>query len=307
MPGPYRLLGALAFLAFAVLAACREDVAFTTPQGDASSEPVAQTGDASIVDSLDATSDARFIGPSHRDGSVGDASCLFSDEGGRLLCNSNGTNCRTPTDCCSSRCEGNYCLPSGTCEPPGSPCATRTDCCSGRCEPNDSSGALTCQPYCAGNGSSCASAESCCSLACNGGQCGGPICGPVGTDCETNADCCAGKCEGAHCAETFGTCLPTGEACGDDSGLSCCSGVCNEASGRCDLGPGPCREMSTPCASRGDCCIGQCIHSAVLGVSVCTAQCLSDGKDCNSNTDCCDGLCTGLPSHCGLPAGYCLP
>jgi hypothetical protein len=100
-------------------------------------------------------------------------------------------------------------------------------------------------------------------------------------------------------------CRPSGEACtGGDAGVGCCSGICNASTGRCELGPGACREPGTPCTVNADCCRGECKPGS-SGIPVCTAPCLADGANCNSGGDCCSSTCTGSPSTCGNKAPLC--
>jgi hypothetical protein len=85
--------------------------------------------------------------------------------------------------------------------------------------------------------------------------------------------------------------------------VSCCSGMCNQSTGRCDLGSGPpCREPGSLCVSDADCCRGHCLPGAG-GLPQCSAPCLQDGADCNSAGDCCSGVCSGSPATCGGHSG----
>ena len=305
------LLGA----AFAVAAvACGEDVDFSS--GRAVDAGAALADAASGVDAPVGAVD----GGDARDEAGRDAPCSSGSDAA-LACRPNGAICRATKDCCSGRCEGGYCLKLGTCAAPGAPCSTRSSCCSGRCEPTGRSGALACGQYCLADGARCSSASDCCGVACNGGTCGGPLCSVVGTTCQRDSECCSGRCNGGRCGEAPASCLPTGEGCGVDAGaqgpfgpgLRCCSDVCDPRTARCDLGPGGCRETSTPCDVDSDCCRGTCRPDGQLGnggvsnagVSVCTAPCLADGQDCNSNGDCCDGVCGGVESQCGIPMAAC--
>lgn len=299
------------WIVLGVLAACGgEEVNLSTLAGDASSEagPVddATVSDASADASVETSTDSVPDAPSD----LGDGRAFgggHRDAAGCVQCSSDGVACRFPTDCCSNRCESGYCLPGGTCQAPGAACSARSECCSNRCEPRGPSGALICTPFCGANGASCDSAASCCSLACNAGTCGGTICRTAGTSCSNDSDCCGGRCDSDRCTEPPGSCFPSGEACGDDAGVNCCSGTCNQSTGRCDLGGGQCREMSAPCTQKGECCLGDCTFSAIEGVSVCTAPCLLDGKNCNSNADCCTGICAGAPPRCVSPGNFCGP
>jgi hypothetical protein len=146
-------------------------------------------------------------------------------------------------------------------------------------------------------------AADCCSLGCNNGVCGGQLCATAGSLCIGDGACCSGQCVAGHCALGPLACLPTGEACGDDATVRCCSGFCNDRTDRCDLGPGACRETSAPC-NPGECCRGQCERNA-QGVEVCTAPCLAEGLDCNSDGDCCEGVCAGYPARCEVPLPIC--
>ncbi len=226
-----------------------------------------------------------------------------------FACAANGALCRNGTDCCSGRCEGGYCLHEGTCTGPGSACDTRSGCCSQRCEPNTRTGALECGQYCLANGARCREASDCCSLGCNGGTCGFPICQTAGSPCNADGSCCSGRCAQTGCAETVANCLPSGEGCGQDGGMKCCSGVCNGKTGRCDLGQGgACREPSSPCTADSDCCRQHCVRNPQdpRGGSVCMAPCVADGQDCDSNGDCCAGsVCTGKPTLCETPTIGC--
>jgi hypothetical protein len=281
-----RPIGASAVVVLALVAsACGENVVFVS--GDASD----------LSDSLPRMADAASDGARGADGSFADARCFaFADGGG--ACRPNGVGCQFGTQCCFGRCEQGYCLPPGTCSPPGSPCSTRGSCCSGRCGPSPRSGALACGDYCQADGERCMQAQSCCSLGCSNGVCGPDLCGTVGTPCRSSDECCSNFCPRGRCEAGFSPCLPTGEACGSDGGVSCCSGFCNATTSRCDLGPGGCREPSSPCNVDADCCRSPCAPNA-QGVLVCAAPCLGEGADCNSNGDCCNGDCSGFPSRCG--------
>jgi hypothetical protein len=294
-----------------IVAGCGEDVNFETA-GDAGPP------DAIAMAAPDAPADApgAEAGDSASDDAGRDAACLVGDAA--VACHPNGALCRSVKDCCSGRCEDGYCLKLGTCAAPGVPCSTRSTCCSGRCEPSGRDGATTCGQYCLADGAHCAGAADCCGFDCNDGICGGPLCSVIGTVCEHDSDCCSGRCDGGHCEAAFVTCLPTGEGCSADAGDGdpvmgppepgapvgrCCSGFCETETGRCDLGPGSCREPSTPCDVPSDCCLGTCARNAA-GVDVCTAPCLADGQGCNSNGDCCGGTCGGVQQQCmtALPA-----
>jgi hypothetical protein len=213
------------------------------------------------------------------------------------VCASNGASCTDSASCCSNRCESATCLPSGACTAPGSTCMVRSTCCSGRCEPAGSN--LTCLAYCVPDGAHCDHAQDCCSLACHASACGGALCAIAGAACAQDEQCCSGSCINGSCAlDSSLLCRASGEGCtGGDSGISCCSGVCNLATGRCDPGPGACREPGALCMVNADCCRGLCMAGA-SGVPVCTAPCLADGADCNSAGDCCSGACGDSPSKC---------
>ncbi len=220
----------------------------------------------------------------------GDSTCAPA-----ALCHANGGQCSVAADCCSSRCESGVCLAPGTCAGPRAACSTRSLCCSGRCESDDGTSRV-CQDYCLAVGANCDDGRRCCSLSCTNGTCGGAACTVVGQACMEDKQCCSKSCEDGHCAIDGAGCRRTGESCGADGGNECCSGACN-AAGRCDLGPGPCREESSPCVQDSDCCRGSCLADAT-GTLVCTAPCLTDGKDCNGGGDCCSGVCGGTPSTC---------
>ncbi len=290
MARPRLLLLALALALATLVAGCGEDVNFTAGALDGAPPPEAST----TVDGAR----ARALGDAASD--TGELRCPAG--GDAATCQSNGQGCRDATSCCSGRCEGGYCLPPGTCSPPGAPCNDRNSCCSGRCEPG-ARGSLSCSQFCQANGAPCDDPDDCCSLACNGGQCGGPICKTASENCSGDVECCSGKCAMGRCAIMTNSCLPTAEACAGDAGPDCCSSVCDEMTGRCDLGPGNCREPSSPCTSDSDCCLGTCSRGSQSGlpgsVPTCTAACLFQGQDCNSNGDCCAGVCGGAPSRCG--------
>jgi hypothetical protein len=217
--------------------------------------------------------------------------------GAGQTCTPDGALCTVQGDCCSNRCEGGFCITSGTCTAPGTKCATRSTCCSGRCEP--AGGDRICLGYCAVDGAACDVAQDCCSLACHAHVCGGQICGVTGSSCKENDECCSSSCNNGFCGlDSSTTCNATGEACSSDAGLGCCSGVCNQESMRCDLGPGACRQPGTPCVVDGDCCRGSCAPGS-SGVAVCASQCLADGANCNSAGDCCGRVCSGSPAKCG--------
>ena len=296
-----RPLLALAFtLAFAPCA-CGEDVDFASGRVDgAAPDAVANP------DGVPAMGDA----PSDAPATPGDAPATFGDgaldapansscpgDAGPGGCRENGSMCRATRDCCSNRCEDGYCLPSSACSAPGVACNTRSNCCSLRCEPTGRMGGLACAQYCQADGTRCDDPSECCSLGCNGGLCGGSLCVTAGGACTDDSQCCSARCIGSRCVPVPAACLPTGEGCSEESGMTCCSTFCNARTQRCDLGPGGCRESSSPCNVDGDCCRGQCLRDA-QGVDVCTAPCLADGQDCNSNGDCCEGICTGAPSQC---------
>ena len=297
-----RQLRPIVLLALAVAtSACGENVDFASgvdsgaPDGGAA----ADDRDDRPLDATTAARDAALDG-------AGRGPCLggFGPDAAGGPCRENGSMCRSTRDCCSGRCEQGYCLPSGACAAPGVACSTRSSCCSGRCEPLGRSGALACTQYCQADGTRCADPSDCCSLGCNGGTCGGSLCETSGAPCAGDSQCCSAQCNGNRCAPAPTSCLATGEGCGDESGVKCCSGFCNARTGRCDLGPGGCRETSSPCNVDGDCCRGQCLRDP-QGVDVCTAPCLADGQDCNSNGDCCDGVCAGSPSRCGALSPGC--
>jgi hypothetical protein len=288
--------GALAFLAvtWGLAPACVQTVDLAAPQDD----------DAGVVD---ASADARPDNVAQTDASDGGSACNAQADAGRKVCRVNGETCGLGSDCCSRRCTGSYCLPSGTCAPPYAQCAARRDCCSGRCEPHGPMGTLSCVPFCQIDGAPCRSAQACCSLACNFGVCGGPLCKTLGHFCDADGECCSGACQNTRCTSVAAACLPTGEACAlDGGGPKCCSGECDAVTGRCDLGPGACREPSSPCARDADCCRGPCAPN-VHGFLVCQAACLGDGADCNSDGDCCSQQCNGFPSRCGPPQPVCSP
>ncbi|HEX3770785.1 MAG TPA: hypothetical protein VHV30_07975 [Polyangiaceae bacterium] len=297
-----------AFFAAASLG-CGEDVDFASGARDAGLGPV----DASAADAVpDVTEEPSPIdsGPPPADA---------RDDGRGLpcasQCNANGSACRTARDCCSGRCDDDYCLPLNACDAPGTPCTSRSTCCSGRCEPLGRNGAVVCGAYCEADHEACEQASDCCSLACNSGVCGGALCAVVGGACDRDSGCCSNRCEGGRCAAEPTACLPTGEACGTDAGAGfgvgpmmgpggsaspCCSGVCDPTTQRCDLGPGSCREPSVPCSMASECCrIGTCEPNAD-GIRVCTAPCVADGQTCNSDGDCCNGSCSGL-GQCESP------
>ena len=285
-----------ALVAAFVAAACGEDVNFNAaPAGDAAVKEAAASLDGATNDGSTDASQAGDASPCSSDAATG-------------MCRSNGQMCERASDCCSMRCESapgdytDYCLPSGTCSAPGAECENRGTCCSGRCEPGGPHGSLECGPFCQPNGSPCESPQDCCSLGCNAGVCGGPICGALESVCSDDSGCCSGRCSSGHCAPTAEQCFTTGEECGADTGMYCCSQLCNTATGRCDLGPGACREPSSPCIQTDpmdECCLGSCQPNAQEGVPVCTAQCRGQGADCGSDGDCCTGfVCGGTPSTC---------
>jgi len=286
--------------------ACGEDVNFASGRAGVGGSPdAASTDDSAARPADDATSR--------------DSGCSFALDGSDSACRPNGSACRATKDCCSGRCEDGYCLKLGACAAPGAPCNTRSGCCSERCEPVGRNGGLACGPYCQADGARCAEASDCCALACNGGVCGGALCSVIGSSCGRDSECCSDRCEMGRCVPTAVACLPTGEGCSADGGggfggpmgpnqnqsgfgSRCCSGFCEARTGRCDLGPGFCREPSAPCNIDSECCRGSCLRNAQGGggdENVCTAPCLADGEDCNSNGDCCDGLCGGTQSRCG--------
>jgi hypothetical protein len=297
-----RAKGAL-FIAFALIstAGCGEDVAFRSGAYDAGLVAVVDAGGAREASE---SAEGEAGSPPDEGDAADDRSVPFCPmvDGGAAFCRGYGSLCRSLRDCCEGRCEQGYCLPSGTCEPPGAPCTTRSSCCSGRCNPTGRSGSLLCAPYCFADGVHCDEATDCCSLACNGGTCGGAMCGIAGAACTADADCCSGHCAGRCAPPAAVTCLPEGEGCAEDGGIRCCSGFCRL--GRCDLGPGGCRETSTPCTMDPECCRGQCLRNA-QGVQVCSAPCLAEGQNCNSDGDCCGGSCRGNPSLCAAPAPIC--
>lgn len=239
------------------------------------------------------TSDA-----STTDGALDDAGSGCT-KGQPAVCAPDGATCTSASACCSQRCEGGFCVTSGTCTAPGTACTTRSTCCSGRCEPTG--GDRICLGYCAADGAHCDGSQDCCSLACHANVCGGVICSVFGGSCAKNEECCSRSCDNGFCAvDSSTTCRASGEGCPTDAGASCCSGVCNQATARCDLGPGACRQPGTPCMVDGDCCRGLC-KAGANGVPVCTSQCLADGAGCNSAGDCCGSVCTGAPARCGAP------
>jgi hypothetical protein len=213
-------------------------------------------------------------------------------------CAPDGTPCTSVSSCCSNRCERGYCVQSGTCSAPGSPCTTRSTCCSGRCE--SSQGDLICAGYCRPDGAHCDTPLDCCTPGCNAGRCGGAICKVVGTACGSDGECCSLSCDNGQCALDSSTvCRNSGEGCpAVDAGMACCSGVCNQSTQRCDIGPGPCRAPGVLCIVDADCCRGHCTLLP-SGVSECNAPCLPDGADCNSAGDCCSSVCSGSPAKCG--------
>ena len=292
-----------------VIAACGEDIDFASGR-DAAAPVMAPDAAPPVVD---ASLESSVHLPSRPDAAVVDAARgahHFPDAGCPSpvpMCAANGSFCQHAYDCCTGRCDQGYCLPSGTCAAPGAACNTRTGCCSNRCEPSNRTGALECAQYCMANGAPCRDASDCCSFGCNGGTCGGPLCSTAGSPCSSDATCCSGHCGPSGCAPTMGACLPTEEACDQDSGMKCCSNFCNARTGRCDLGAGGCREQSSPCNSDSDCCRPSCLRNPQdpRGASICAAPCLADGIGCNSNGDCCGGVCTGMPTVCETPSPFC--
>jgi hypothetical protein len=291
--------------------ACGEVVDFDAGLGDAASTQA--TSDATVA-STDGAADAMsFFGPPDGSGFVFDGHIIPHRDASLtcVQCTINGGACRVPSDCCYSRCEEGVCLPPTICSAPNQPCTASDLCCSDRCEPFGPNGATTCTPYCVADLGSCQKAADCCSLACNFGVCGtGPICSSVGSTCQFNSDCCENECVAGHCVSGPGSCLPTGEDCGDAGGTNCCSGACNPFTNRCDAGNVGCRAKSTPCIlgfgqNGGQCCLGSCMPNAKIGVAVCTpVSCLNDGDLCNLPSDCCTGTCSGSPPRCG---GVCEP
>ncbi len=225
-----------------------------------------------------------------------------------------GETCVSDGDCCTRVCRTGTCLSGAACAAPGAACNRRSDCCSGRCEPSNQGGGRVCTGYCRPDTSPCMGPHDCCSLACNGGLCGGPTCARIGEPCTSDPQCCEEHCDTQHnhvcdVPRRAQSCRPTGEACGGDAGVQCCSTACNFLTGRCDLGAiGPCREPSTPCMADTDCCSGgACVASTVPGGGlVCSATCGTDGQLCATDNDCCSHQCRGpLPSTCTPAAVSC--
>lgn len=285
----------LLFAAALAAAACGENVEFSSGLDSGALDSGSPVADAATTNDAPAAIDAPVAVP---DATLDSADSACQPGSGPGPCRQNGLQCRSTRECCSGRCEQGYCLPSGACSAPGVACGTRSSCCSGRCEPSGRSGALTCAQYCLADGARCDDPSECCSLGCNGGTCGGPLCQTAGDSCTVDSECCSAHCNAGRCATAPASCLATGEGCADEGGAACCTGFCNPEMGRCDLGPGGCRETSSPCNVDPDCCRGHCLRN-MQGVMVCTAPCLADGQDCNSDGDCCGGMCGGSPSQCG--------
>jgi hypothetical protein len=289
-------LGVAPLSACLLVAACDvEDVViYARPSSDASPDNDRSTpGDEATLS--DGSTDSGDTNP--------ESACVL---GPGRACQPNGADCVAAVDCCSARCVDGVCLEPGTCGGPGIVCAARSDCCSARCEPVPGSGAQACLTYCVADGGTCTSANDCCSLACNGGVCGGAICGENGDACATDADCCGGICsvlDGRCVIDAAATCRATGENCTSGGGSPCCF-ICDDATSRCDFGPGACRPNGTPCIQDGDCCRGTCAAGA-SGVPVCTATPLLDGTPCTSPADCVGGACGGAPPICSAEAASC--
>src|SRR5260370_7121805 len=152
---------AFAAVAWGLAPACVQTVDLAARQDD----------DAGVVD---ASTDARPDSAAQTDASEGGGACNAQAGASRKGFRGNGDMCGLASDCCSRRCRGNYCLPSGTCAPPYAQCATRSDCCSGRCEPYGPMGTLSCVPFCQIDGAPCRSAQ-----ACSSPPSTSPLCAPL--------------------------------------------------------------------------------------------------------------------------------
>ena len=236
----------------------------------------------------------------------GDSSASPCEEG-TASCRPLGAACTAGGECCAAHCASGICAAPTSCAGAGVACTSRDQCCSGLCEPVAGSTALACLPEGEPDGKPCASAADCCSLACNGGTCGGRECLREGTDCVTDADCCSGECAGdagSKCVlDPVATCRAAGDDCHSGGGAPCC-GVCDDSSGRCDLGPGPLRPSGSVCTADADCARGSCAANAG-GVMVCTSAPLEDGVSCLASFECASQACVGNPPVCGVPSPPC--
>ncbi len=275
--------------AIACTACAAEEVDFDADLGDAGSATVLSDATTASTDARATPGDAiSFLGPPDGFSFLFDARAppFPRRDAALTCCMADGNSCESASDCCSGHCDQGSCIPFLACGEPGTVCNSHNDCCSGRCESTPGTSAFTCMPYCATRDAACTRASDCCSLGCNHGKCGGPICNTVGTACVASSDCCSGQCTEGRCETVSGSCLPTGEACADDAGDFCCSGVCNQVTGRCDQGnSGMCRAAWSPCilpvipfqaGSNCQCCTGNCVNNSEETVAVCVPDGTTD-------------------------------
>jgi hypothetical protein len=103
-------------------------------------------------------------------------------------------------------------------------------------------------------------------------------CVAVNDPCTDNNDCCSGNCSG-----------PSGTDSGfaSDAGSTCAEPVnegCSVAlTSRCNTG-------QCACSTDTDCCLGNCLASAIPGTSG-HRCCLESGNPCDVSADCCSLTC----------------
>ncbi len=232
----------------------------------------------------------------HKSGdATGDGAAGGGGDGANPNCFADSTSCTTNLDCCSGRCEGNTCLPSGSCKAPGATCTDgpTNDCCSGRCEPvQGMAGVTQCLAICNGNGAGCTKATDCCDLNCNAGHCGGAECKVESENCTSNTQCCSNICTAGQCQLDMAntTCRGLGETCNSGPQQGCCSMVCDDTQDppRCDFGAGTCKAQNATCATDADCCHGICDPTR----HTCQTPCTANAGTCTTAADCCSSICT---------------
>ncbi len=198
-------------------------------------------------------------------------------------CQSEGTPCQTPTDCCSVSCVNNRCA-TAVCTADNQTCTSSASCCSGTCTNS------VCQPLttsCKTAGNPCAGANECCSRLCTNGTCalGSSYCIQPDDVCYRSTDCCTGLCE-----------IPVGGK----------AGTCKTLK---TTGSGGCVQDGIACSGCNNCCSRVCAPYGLSGVKICqpASGCRVVNNLCRNDSDCCGAAGSGLPGdgnvQCVLAAG----
>jgi hypothetical protein len=127
-----------------------------------------------------------------------------------------------------------------------------------------------------------------------------PGCRPRGGECEFGSDCCSGQCNDAtgRCVQDLAACSPAGAAC--ESGTECCTLHCD--GGVCSSDP--CEGDGQDCGGNSECCSGSCEGGKCADINGSASSCSSAGNSCGGDSDCCSKLC--VEGSCAIGSSFCV-